>query len=50
MTRYQIRVLALPSESAAGGEWFFHDGGGIDEDLHVTTGIYREPACQFFQT
>ena len=49
LTRHQIGVLALPAESAAGGKRLFHDGGGIDENLHVAAGICRQPARQLLQ-
>jgi hypothetical protein len=41
-------VLALPSESTAGGERLFHHRGRINEDLHIAAGVGRQPARQFF--
>ena len=49
MARHQICMLALPAQTAAGGERLFHDRGRIDEYFHVAAGVGRQPARQLLQ-
>lgn len=51
----EIGMLALPAEACALGQWLFHDGGGVDENLYVRlqflmhkAGDALEPALQNF--
>ena len=46
LARDEIGVLALPAEPGAGGQRLLHDGGGVNEHLHLAAGMGDEPARQ----
>ena len=49
LSRHQVGVLALPAEAGLLRQRLLHDGGGVDEHLHIAARLRDQPARQRLQ-